>query len=92
MGEIVMNIYDLLDRLSKEEIAEALRYLPDLNEAGLIKEWIDKTGDIGYNQSLSDAMYYAYYDLMIDSETGKFKSELQIHFQKSGKNPITNKK
>jgi len=83
-----MDIYKLLDTMTKEDIDEALRYLPDLNKAGLIKEFAKRVIAADGIPSISDAMYYAYYDLMIDSETGKFKLEYQNLFPSTGKDTI----
>jgi len=79
-----MEVLELVKQLSKEEIRELLGYLEQLNEAGLIEEFIYKVDP----ERVAETMYWAYYDLMIDSETGKWKPEFENLFPSTGKDPI----
>ena len=78
-----MDVLDLADSLTKDEIKELLGYLGPLNQAGLIKEFIYKVDP----DSVAETMYHAYYDLMIDSETGKWKPEFKKLFPSPGVDP-----
>jgi hypothetical protein len=80
----VMEVLELVDKLSQDEVKELLGYLAPLNEAGLIKEFIYKVDP----DNIGETMYWAYYDLMIDSETGKWKPEFENLFPSTGKDPI----
>ena len=79
-----MEVLDLVKVLNKAEIRELLRYAVQLNEAGLLEEYILKVDP----ERVAETMYLAYYDLMIDSETGKFKPEIQNLFPSAGKDSI----
>ena len=79
-----MEVLDLVKALNKAEIRELLRYAGQLNEAGLLEEFILKVDP----DNIAETMYLAYYDLMIDSETGKFKPEIQNLFPSSGRDSI----
>ena len=70
--------------LNKAETRELLRYAAQLNEAGLLEEYILNVDP----SNVAETMYPAYYDLMIDSETGKFKPEIQNLFPSTGKDSI----
>ena len=78
-----MDVLDLADSLTKEEVKELLGYLGPLNQAGLIKEFIYKVDP----DNIAETMYSAYYDLMIDSETGKWKTEFKKLFPSPGVDP-----
>jgi hypothetical protein len=79
-----MEVLDLVKQLNKEEVHELLRYAGRLNEAGLLEEFVLKVDP----DNVAETMYLAYYDLMIDSETGKFKPEIQNLFPSTGKDSI----
>lgn len=79
-----MEVLDLVKALDKAEIRELLRYVGQLNEAGLLEEYILNVDP----DNVAETMYPAYRDLMIDSETGGFKPEIQNLFPSSGKDSI----
>jgi hypothetical protein len=79
-----MEVLELVKVLNKAEIRELLRYAGQLNEAGLLEEYILKVDP----SNVAETMYPAYYDLMIDSETGGFKPEIQNLFPSTGKDSI----
>ena len=79
-----MEVLDLVKQLNRQEVRELLRYAEQLNEAGLLEEFILKVDP----ERVAETMYYAYHDLLIDSETGKFKPEIQNLFPSSGKDSI----
>jgi hypothetical protein len=79
-----MEVLDLVKALDKAEIRELLRYAGQLNEAGLLEEYVLNVDP----DNVAETMYLAYYDLMIDSETGRFKPEIQNLFPSTGKDPI----
>jgi hypothetical protein len=76
-----MEVLQLVNVLNKEETRELLGYLKSLNEADLIKEFIYKVDP----ERVAETMYSAWWDLMIDSETGKWKPELEKLFPSPGK-------
>lgn len=68
-----MEVLDVLKALNKAERAELIKYLTQLNEFDLIEAFIDRVDP----NNIAETMYPAYFDLMIDSETGKSKPEFQ---------------
>ena len=78
-----MEVLELVKQLGKEEVRELLGYLKSLNEADLIEEFIYKVDP----KRVAETMYSAWWDLMIDSETGKWKPELEKLFPSPGVDP-----
>lgn len=78
-----MEVLELVNALNKEETRELLGYLKSLNEADLIKEFIYKVDP----ERVAESMHHAWYDLMIDSETGKWKPEFKKLFPSPGVDP-----
>ena len=79
-----MEVLELVNVLNKQETRELLGYLNSLNEADLIKEFIYKVDP----ERVAETMHSAWWDLMIDSDTGKWKPELEKLFPSTGKDPI----
>ena len=76
-----MEVLDLVKVLNKEETRELLRYATQVNEAGLLEEFVLKVDP----DNVAGTMYYAWYDLMINFETGKWKPEFENLFSSPGK-------
>lgn len=84
-----MNILQLSKTLSKEEFEDALDRIKEANNAGLIIEFIESV-EFMHNQGtdLPSCIHYSWYDLLIDSDTGKFKPEVENLLERSGKNRV----
>ena len=84
-----MNILQLSKTLSKEEFSDSLDYIKEVNDAGFIMEFLDSVEVMnGQGTDLASSIYYSWYDLMIDSGTGKFKTEVESALERSGKNRV----
>lgn len=72
-----MYILNLSKSLSKSDFKEALDYMKTANDAGLLfelLELIDEFDDQGYGGM--EAIHSAYWDILIDPDTGKYKPEI----------------
>jgi len=73
-----MDILTLAKSLSKQEFKEALDYIKTVNDTGLMVEFVDQVRDMELEgRDTMSCIYSAYYDLLIDSDTGKYKKELE---------------
>jgi hypothetical protein len=73
-----MDILTLAKSLSKQEFKEALDYIKTINDTGLMVEFVDQVRDMELEgRDTMSCIYSAYYDLLIDSDTGKYKKELE---------------
>lgn len=82
-----MYILTLAKSVSKSEFKEALNYMKQVNDAGLMVEFIDLIMEMELEGTdIMSCIHHAYYDLMIDSETGKYKPEVEKLIPTSGKN------
>lgn len=82
-----MNILELSKTVSKGEFKEALNYIKQINDAGLMVEFLDLVKEMELEGTdLMSCIHHVYYDLMIDPETGKYKKELENLIPTSGKN------
>ena len=73
-----MYILNLSKSLSKSDFKEALDYMKTANDAGLLfelLELIEVFDAQGYGGM--EAIHSAYWDTLIDSDTGKYKSEIE---------------
>jgi hypothetical protein len=73
-----MYILNLSKELSKSDFKEALDYMKTANDAGLLfelLELIEEFDEQGYTGMA--AIHSAYWDTLIDSDTGKYKSEIE---------------
>ena len=82
-----MDILTLAKNVDKVEFKEALDYLKQVNDAGLIVEFIDLVLEMEREGTdIMSCIHHAYYDLLIDSDTGKYKREVENLIPSSGKN------
>lgn len=82
-----MNILELSKTVSKEEFKEALHAMKQVNDAGLMVEFLDLVKEMELEGTdLMSCIYNASYDLLIDRETGKYKPEVEKLMPKPGKN------
>ena len=74
-----LDIESLANLTDKHEFENCLKYLSIAKKFGKVKEYIDKVNEIWsiHLELLPDAMHYAYMDLFVDPETGKYLSELE---------------
>jgi hypothetical protein len=84
---LYLNILTLSQSLTKEQFTEALYCFEQINDAGLMVEFVDLVVELmEQGSSLDSAIHHANYDLLIDSETGKYKKEIEAFMPSSGKN------
>lgn len=82
-----MNILELSKTVSKQEFKDALNCMKQVNDAGLMIEFIDLVKEMELEGTdIMSCIYNANYDLLIDRETGKWKKELENLMPTSGKN------
>jgi hypothetical protein len=82
-----MYILTLAKSVSKTEFKEALDCMKQINDAGLMIEFIDLVKEMELEGTdIMSCIYNANYDLLIDRETGKWKKELENLMPTSGKN------
>ena len=73
-----MNLLILSNTTSKEEFKQSLKLINEINEKGLMETFIQTVDDMYFSGTdLASCIYHAWYDLLIDPETGKFKEEIQ---------------
>lgn len=73
-----MNLLILSNTTSKEEFKQSLKLINEINEKGLMETFIETVDDMYFSGTdLSSCIHHAWYDLLIDPETGKFKQEIQ---------------
>lgn len=72
-----LDIESLAKSTDNYEFENCLEYLVTAKRFDKVKEYIDRVNEIWSIQLelLPDAMHYAYMDLFIDSETGKYLTE-----------------
>jgi hypothetical protein len=84
-----MDILSLSKQLDKQQFKEALDQIKEINDAGYIMEFIESVELMkNLKSDMSSCIYYSWYDLLIDSDTGKFKQEVENTLQKSGESRI----
>lgn len=82
-----MDIITLAKKVDKEEFKEALNYIRQVNDAGLILEFFNLVMEMEREGTdIMSCIHYSYYDLLIDSDTGKYKSEVKNLVTGSGGN------
>ena len=82
-----MDILTLAKKVDKVEFKEALDYLKQVNDAGLIGEFFDLVMEMEREGTdIMSCIHHAYYDLLIDSDTGKYKTEVKNLVTGSGGN------
>lgn len=73
-----MDILTLAKKVHKSEFKEALDYMKEVNDAGLMVEFVSQVREMELEgRDIMSCIYSAYYDLLIDSDTGKYKKELE---------------
>jgi hypothetical protein len=84
-----MDILNLSKQLDKQQFKEALDQIKEINDAGYIMEFLESV-EVMQNQGtdLSSCIHYSWYDLLIDSDTGKWKPEVENAIERSGENRI----
>ena len=74
---------------TKDEFTESLKYLSDAKKFGKLDEYINRTNELlEETNQITTSMYSAWYDLFIDSDTGKYKEEFEKLIPKPGKNTL----
>lgn len=74
---------------TKDEFTESLKYLSDAKKFGKLDEYVNRTNELlEETNQITTSMYSAWYDLFIDSETGKYKEEFEKLIPKPGKNTL----
>lgn len=82
-----MDILTLAKKVHKVEFKEALDYIKEVNDAGLLVEFIDLVKEMeSEGRDIMSCIHSAYYDLLIDSDTGKYKSDVESLVSGSGGN------
>ena len=72
---------------TKDEFTESLKYLSDAKKFGKLDEYVNRTNELlEETNQITTSMYSAWYDLFIDSDTGKYKEEFENMLPKPGKN------
>ena len=72
---------------TKEEFNESLKYISDAKNFGKLDEYVNRTNELlQETNQITTSMYSAWYDLFIDSNTGKYKEEFENMIPKTGKN------
>lgn len=75
----MIDIVKLSNDLSQEDFSDFLHYLKQINEKGVIKEWQPYWESIvSEGVDPMSAMHHAYYDLLIDPQTGSYKKDLEF--------------
>ena len=73
-----MNLLILSNTTSKEEFKQLLKLINEINEKGLMETFNQMVDDMYFSGTdLASCINHAWYDLLIDPETGKFKEEIQ---------------
>jgi len=73
-----MNLLILSNTTSKEEFKQSLKLINEINEKGLMEIFIETVDDMYFScTDLASCIHHAWYDLLIDPETGKFKDQIQ---------------
>jgi hypothetical protein len=73
----MLDIVKLSIDLSQEEFNDFLHYLKTINEKGVMSEWlVHWEAMVLEGTDYMSAMHYAYYDILIDPQTGSWKQEL----------------
>ena len=71
---------------TQDEFQECLKQMSDAKKFGMIGEFIAKSEELfKETNDIPKAMYSAWYDLFIDSKTGKYKEEFEKLIPKPGK-------
>lgn len=82
-----MDVLTLAKSVSKSEFKEALHAFKQVNDAGLMVEFLDLVKEMELEGTdIMSCIYNASYDLLIDRETGKYKPEVEKLMPKSGEN------
>ena len=73
-----MNLLILSNTTSKEEFKQSLKSINEINEKGLMEIFIEEVDDMYFSGTdLASCIHHAWYDLLIDPETGEFKEQIQ---------------
>jgi len=84
-----MDILSLSKQLDKQQFEEALDCVKQVNNVGLILEFFEKVDLILKEEcDLMNAIYFAHYDMLFDSETGDYKENLKTKITWSGESRI----
>lgn len=82
-----MDILTLAKKVDKTEFKEALDYIKEINDAGLLGDFFDLVMEMEReDRYIMSCIHSAYYDLLIDSDTGKYKAEVKNLVTGSGGN------
>jgi hypothetical protein len=82
-----MDILTLAKKVDKTEFKEALDYIKEVNDAGLLGDFFDLVMEMEReDRYIMSCIHSAYYDLLIDSDTGKYKAEVKNLVTGSGGN------
>ena len=74
---------------TQDEFEICLKQLSDAKKFGMIGEFIAKSEELfKETNDIPKAMHSAWYDLFIDSDTGKYKEEFEKLIPKPGKNTL----
>lgn len=69
-----MDILSLSKQLEKDDFSDALDIIKQVNGQGVLVEFIESVNQmVEEGTDLMSSIHYAYYDLLINPETGKFK-------------------
>jgi hypothetical protein len=72
---------------TEEEFEMCLKQMSDAKKFGMINEFISRADELlTETKDISKAMYSAWYDLFINSDTGKYLDKFQSMLPKPGKN------
>lgn len=86
----MLNNLLLVDLMTtQDEFNESLKFLSDAKKFGKLDEYVNRTNELlQETNQITTCMAWAWYDLFIDSDTGKFKEEFENMLPKPGKDTI----
>lgn len=74
---------------TEDEFQICLKQMSDAKKFGMISEFMNKAEELLLETNdISKAMHSAWYDLFIDSQTGKYLDKFQNMLPKPGKNTL----
>ena len=75
----MLDIVKLSQDLSQEDFSDFLNYLKQINEKGVMKEWLPIWESmVSEGTDPMSSMHYSYYDILIDPQTGDWKTDLVV--------------
>ena len=79
----MLDIVKLSNDLTEEEFGDFLHYLKQINDKGKVEEWLAHWEGMLSEVDPMSAMHYSYYDILIDPQTGDWKSEIEVPITRS---------